>query len=168
MNAWQLLPAIRDLYSRHPEMYSLEAWELQSALFVLGYTDDLADEALRIRGGRREYPDARHPHARYLARYRGVLPVPLRRRAPVSGPRGLPDFGALVVGLRRLRRGDAHEALAVRGFVSTEAATGRHIPPRWNLYLPRSSRATLKKMNLSLKRGIMQGQTLVCSRRPCC
>lgn len=51
MNAWQLLPAIRDLYSRHPEMYSLEAWELQSALFVLGYTDDLADEALRIRGG---------------------------------------------------------------------------------------------------------------------
>jgi len=51
VNAWQLLPAIRDLYSRHPEMYSLEAWELQSALFVLGYTDDLADEALRIRGG---------------------------------------------------------------------------------------------------------------------
>jgi hypothetical protein len=31
-----LLPAIRDLYSRHPEMHDLEAWELQSALFVLG------------------------------------------------------------------------------------------------------------------------------------
>ena len=45
MNSAQLLPALRDLYSRHPEMYALEAWELQSALFVLGYTDDLADEA---------------------------------------------------------------------------------------------------------------------------
>jgi hypothetical protein len=33
-----------------------------------------------------------------------------------------------------------------------------------NLYLPRSSRATLQKMNPSLKRGIMQVQTLVCSR----
>jgi hypothetical protein len=40
-----LLPAIRDLYSRHPEMHDLEAWELQSALFVLGYVEDLADEA---------------------------------------------------------------------------------------------------------------------------
>jgi hypothetical protein len=45
VNSAQLLPAIRDLYSRHPEMYDLEPWELQSALFVLGYTDDLADEA---------------------------------------------------------------------------------------------------------------------------
>ena len=45
MSAAQLLPALRDLYSRHPEMFSLEAWELQSALFVLGYTDELEDEA---------------------------------------------------------------------------------------------------------------------------
>jgi hypothetical protein len=45
VNSAQLLPAIRDLYSRHPEMYDLEAWELQSALFVLGYTEDLAGEA---------------------------------------------------------------------------------------------------------------------------
>jgi hypothetical protein len=45
VNSTQLLPAIRDLYSRHPEMYDLEAWELQSALFVLGYTEDLAVEA---------------------------------------------------------------------------------------------------------------------------
>jgi hypothetical protein len=44
VNSAQLLPAIRDLYSRHPEMYGLEAWELQSALFVLGYAQDLADE----------------------------------------------------------------------------------------------------------------------------
>jgi hypothetical protein len=45
VNATQLLPAVRDLYSRLPEMHALEPWELQSALFVLGYTDDLADEA---------------------------------------------------------------------------------------------------------------------------
>jgi len=40
-----LLPALRDLYSRHPEMHDLAPWELQSALFVLGYVDGLADEA---------------------------------------------------------------------------------------------------------------------------
>jgi hypothetical protein len=46
VNSAQLLPVIRDLlYSRHPEMYDLKPWELQSALFVLGYTEDLADEA---------------------------------------------------------------------------------------------------------------------------
>ena len=41
----QLLPALRDLYSRLPETYHLEPWELQHILFSLGYTDDLADEA---------------------------------------------------------------------------------------------------------------------------
>ena len=35
MNSTQLLPAIRDLYSRRPEIYHLEPWELQFALFVL-------------------------------------------------------------------------------------------------------------------------------------
>jgi hypothetical protein len=45
VNSTQLLPAVRGLYSRHPEMHGLEPWELQSALFVLGYTDDLVDEA---------------------------------------------------------------------------------------------------------------------------
>jgi hypothetical protein len=40
-----LLPAIRDLYSKHPDMHSLEPWELQSALFVLSYIDDLVAEA---------------------------------------------------------------------------------------------------------------------------
>jgi hypothetical protein len=50
VSAWatpfgELLPAIRDLYSKHPEMHGLEVWEMQSALFVLGYTNDLADEA---------------------------------------------------------------------------------------------------------------------------
>ncbi len=45
MNAARLLPALRDLYSRLPETYLLEPWELQHVLFSLGYTDVLADEA---------------------------------------------------------------------------------------------------------------------------
>ena len=45
MNAAQLLPALRDLYSRLPEMYYRQPWELQHVLFSLGYTDDLVDEA---------------------------------------------------------------------------------------------------------------------------
>ena len=44
MNSVQLLPAIRDLYSRLPEMYYRQPWELQHVLFSLGYTDDLAAE----------------------------------------------------------------------------------------------------------------------------
>jgi hypothetical protein len=45
VNAVQPLPAIRDLYSRLPEMYYRQPWELQHVLFSLGYTNDLADEA---------------------------------------------------------------------------------------------------------------------------
>ncbi len=44
MSAGEILPLLRDLYSKHPEMRFLEPWELQSALFVLGYTDELLDE----------------------------------------------------------------------------------------------------------------------------
>jgi hypothetical protein len=40
----ELLPLIRDLYSKHPEMRTLEPWEMQSALFVLGYSDELESE----------------------------------------------------------------------------------------------------------------------------
>lgn len=40
------LPAsVRDLYSRLPETYHFEPWELQHVLISLGYVDDLADEA---------------------------------------------------------------------------------------------------------------------------
>jgi len=45
MSAWRLLPAVRELYSRLPETYVLEPWELVHLLFTLGYTDALADEA---------------------------------------------------------------------------------------------------------------------------
>jgi hypothetical protein len=41
----QLLPVLRDLYSRNPEYWHLEPWELVHVLFSLGYVDDLADEA---------------------------------------------------------------------------------------------------------------------------
>ena len=45
MNSAQLLPAIRDLYSRRPECFYREPWELQHVLFSLGRVDDLADES---------------------------------------------------------------------------------------------------------------------------
>lgn len=45
MNFAQLLPAIRELYSRRPEYLDYEAWELLHVLCSLNYTDDLAGEA---------------------------------------------------------------------------------------------------------------------------
>jgi hypothetical protein len=62
VNSTQLLPAIRDLYSKHPEMYGLKPWELQSALLVLGYADDLADEAeiaAAVEAARQDWPQWR-------------------------------------------------------------------------------------------------------------
>jgi hypothetical protein len=44
VNSAQLLPAIRELYSRHPEYFLHEPWELVHVLFSLEYVDDLADE----------------------------------------------------------------------------------------------------------------------------
>ena len=44
MSAGEILPLLRDLYSKRPEMRYLQPWELQSALFVLGYVDELLDE----------------------------------------------------------------------------------------------------------------------------
>ena len=40
----ELLLAIRNLYSRHPEYFHHEPWELVHVLYSLNYTDDLADE----------------------------------------------------------------------------------------------------------------------------
>ena len=40
-----LLALVRELYSHRPEALFLEAWELQSLLFLLGYTNGLAPEA---------------------------------------------------------------------------------------------------------------------------
>jgi hypothetical protein len=62
VNAWELLPHVRDIYSRHPEFWHNEAWELQHVLFSLGYTDDLADEgeiAAAMEVARGDYPQWR-------------------------------------------------------------------------------------------------------------
>ena len=62
VNSAKLLPAIRDLCSKQPEMYYLEPWGFQSALFVRGYTEDLADEsaiAAAVEVARRVYPQWR-------------------------------------------------------------------------------------------------------------
>jgi hypothetical protein len=40
-----LLPDIRELLDRHPEMRGLELYELQWPLFALGYRDGLVGEA---------------------------------------------------------------------------------------------------------------------------
>jgi hypothetical protein len=40
----EFLLAIRDLYSRHPEYFHHEPWELQWLLYALNYTDELEDE----------------------------------------------------------------------------------------------------------------------------
>jgi hypothetical protein len=58
VNSWQLLLAIRDLYSRHPEYFHHEPWELVHVVFSLGYVDDLADEgeiAAAVEVARGEY-----------------------------------------------------------------------------------------------------------------
>jgi hypothetical protein len=40
-----LLALVRELYSRHPEYWHHEPWELQHVLYSLGYTNDLIEEA---------------------------------------------------------------------------------------------------------------------------
>ena len=62
MNAAHLLPALRDLYSRLPETYLLEPWELVHVLYSLNYTDDLANEAqiaAAVEVARTDYPQWR-------------------------------------------------------------------------------------------------------------
>jgi hypothetical protein len=43
VNSTHLLPAIREIYSRRPEYFSHEPWELVHVLYSLNYTDDLAE-----------------------------------------------------------------------------------------------------------------------------
>jgi hypothetical protein len=43
----ELLLAIRNLYSRHPEYVHHKPWEQVHVLYSLNYTDDLADEVAR-------------------------------------------------------------------------------------------------------------------------
>jgi hypothetical protein len=62
VNAAQILPALRDLYSRLPEIYHRPPWELQHVLFSLGYTDELEDEkeiAAAVEVARGDWPQWR-------------------------------------------------------------------------------------------------------------
>jgi len=57
-----LLPAVRELYSRQPEVFYLEPYELQSLLWSLGYTEGLADEgeiAAAVEVARGDWPQWR-------------------------------------------------------------------------------------------------------------
>jgi hypothetical protein len=44
VNARELLPLIREMFSRNPEYSNHEAWELVWLLFSLRYTDELEPE----------------------------------------------------------------------------------------------------------------------------
>ena len=62
MNSAEILPCLRDLYSRLPETYHLQPWELQSLLWSLGYTDELESEgkiAPAVEVARADYPQWR-------------------------------------------------------------------------------------------------------------
>jgi hypothetical protein len=57
-----LLPATRELYSRRPEYFHHEPWELVHVLYSLNYTDGLADEkeiAAAVEVARTDYPQWR-------------------------------------------------------------------------------------------------------------
>jgi hypothetical protein len=60
MNAAQRLPALRDLFSKHPEYRCLRPWELQTVLWTLGYTDELENEheiAAAAEVARQDWPE---------------------------------------------------------------------------------------------------------------
>ena len=62
VNSTHPLPAIRELYSRRPEYFHHEPWELVHVLYSLNYTDDLADEAeivAAVEVARGDYPQWR-------------------------------------------------------------------------------------------------------------
>ena len=42
--AHELLPLLREFFSRYPEYRHREAWELQWLLYALGFSNDLEDE----------------------------------------------------------------------------------------------------------------------------
>jgi hypothetical protein len=44
VNSTELLPLVRDMFSRCPEMVGLEEWHLAWCLYALNYTNELEDE----------------------------------------------------------------------------------------------------------------------------
>jgi hypothetical protein len=72
VSSWDLLPMIREVYSRQPETRHLLAWELRIILWCLGYTDELESEA-EIASSRTAADFLRLPRSssRFLAGGRG-------------------------------------------------------------------------------------------------
>jgi hypothetical protein len=57
-DAHELLPLLREFFSRYPEYRHHEAWELQWLLYALGFSNDLEDEneiATRAETARRDF-----------------------------------------------------------------------------------------------------------------
>jgi hypothetical protein len=60
VNAGDLLPAIRDLYGRHPEYRDLAPWELAQVLWSLNYTNALESEGeigAAVEVARQDWPE---------------------------------------------------------------------------------------------------------------
>ena len=58
----RLVPAVRELFSKRPEYFHHEPWELVHVLYSLNYTDDLADEAeiaAAVEVARQDWPQRR-------------------------------------------------------------------------------------------------------------
>jgi hypothetical protein len=45
MTSAEIVPLVRELYSRHPEYRNHESWELAHVLWSLNYVEDLPDDA---------------------------------------------------------------------------------------------------------------------------
>jgi hypothetical protein len=62
VNSAHLLPANRDLFSKRPEYFHHEPWELQHVLYSLNYTDDVTGEAeiaAAVEAAREDWPQWR-------------------------------------------------------------------------------------------------------------
>jgi hypothetical protein len=62
MTSAEFLPAVRDLFSRRPEMRTLEPWHLAWVLFALRYSNELESEAeiaAAVEVARQDYPQWR-------------------------------------------------------------------------------------------------------------
>jgi hypothetical protein len=55
-----MVASVREVYSRLPESYFLQHWELQHILWSLGYTEDLAPETeivAAVEVARQDWPE---------------------------------------------------------------------------------------------------------------
>ncbi len=67
MPAEAIAPMLRDLYRRLPLARHLQAWELQSLLWTLGYADELLDEGEIAKAVAMVWPEFFEPMVRRAA-----------------------------------------------------------------------------------------------------